>query len=120
MLLARRIDNSALVLAGRALPGGMSSQQGEDEGRAGHDAEFAECHAEVSPRHRRVFSPPLARTRTKDMPAVHFLPLKKKKKNPQPGDSSALARATYALGGFCSPGDVSRCVASGRMPLRLN
>lgn len=27
----------------------MSSQQGEDEGRAGHDAEFAECHAEASP-----------------------------------------------------------------------
>lgn len=59
MLLALQIDNSALVLAGRALPGRMSSQQGEDEGRAGHDAEFAECHAEVSLcRPRRVFSSP--------------------------------------------------------------
>lgn len=77
MLLALQIDNGALVLAGCALPGGMSSQQGEDEGRAGHDAEFAECHAEVSRRHRRVFSLPLAHARTKDMPAVHFLPPKK-------------------------------------------
>lgn len=59
MRSALEIDNSALVLAGRALPGRMSSQQGEDEGRAGHDAEFAECHAEVSLRRRRVFSPPL-------------------------------------------------------------
>lgn len=38
----------ALLFAGRALLGRMSSQQGEDEGRAGHDAEFAECHAEAS------------------------------------------------------------------------
>lgn len=79
MLSALQIDNSALVLAGRALPGRMSSQQGEDEGRAGHDAEFAECHAKVSPRHRRVFS----------LPAVHFLHLKK----PQARDSSAPAQA---------------------------
>lgn len=85
MLSALRIDNVALVLAGRALPGRMSSQQGEDEGRAGHDAELAECHAEVSPRHRRVFSP--------DMPAVHISPPKKKK--PQPRNSFALARTTY-------------------------
>lgn len=85
MLLSLRIDNVALVLAGRALPGRMSSQQGEDEGRAGHDAEFAECHAEVSPRHRRAFS--------LDMPAVHFLHLKKKSK---PRNPFALARTMYA------------------------
>lgn len=75
VLSALRVDNFALVLAGRALPGRMSSQQGEDEGRAGHDAELAERHAEVSPRHRHGFSP--------DVPAVHFLYLKKQnKKNP--------------------------------------
>lgn len=85
MLSALRIDNVAIVLAGRALPGRMSSQQGEDEGRAGHDAELAECHAEVSPRHRRVFS--------RDMPAVHFLHLKKK--TPQPRNSFAPACTTY-------------------------
>lgn len=39
----------SLVLPGSALPGRMSDQQREDEGRAGHDAESAECHAEVSP-----------------------------------------------------------------------
>lgn len=32
----------------------MSSQQREDEGRAGYDAEFAECHAEVSPCQHRI------------------------------------------------------------------
>ena len=32
---------------GCAVPSGVSRQQGEDEGRAGHDAEPAECHAEV-------------------------------------------------------------------------
>lgn len=39
---------AALSLAGRTLPGRMSSQQGEAEGRVGNDAESAECHAEVS------------------------------------------------------------------------
>lgn len=73
MLLAHSIDNGALVLAGRALPGRMSSQQGEDEGRTGHDAEFAECHAEASPCHHHIS---LSHTHThtfKDMLAVHFL-----------------------------------------------
>lgn len=36
------------VPSGRALPGRMSSQQGEAEGRSGNDAESAERHAEVS------------------------------------------------------------------------
>ena len=44
---------AALVRPGGALPGGMSSEQGEDEGGAGNDAESAECHAEVSSGHRR-------------------------------------------------------------------
>lgn len=103
MLSALRIDNVALVLAGRALPGRMSSQQGEDEGRAGHDAELAECHAEVSPRHRRVFSP--------DMPAVHISPPKKKTLNP--GILLLLRGQRTAVGRFCRRGDVPRCVASG-------
>lgn len=104
MLSALRIDNVALVLAGRALPGRMSSQQGEDEGRAGHDAELAECHAEVSPRHRRVFS--------LDMPAVHFIHLKKKT-TLNPGILLLLRAQRTAVGRFCRRGDVPRCVASG-------
>lgn len=102
MLSALRIDNVALVLAGRALPGRMSSQQGEDEGRAGHDAELAECHAEVSPRHRRVFS--------LDMPAVHFIHLKKKKPSTQEFFCSCVhnvRRSADFAGGVTSP-DASR------------
>ena len=37
------------VVPGGALPGRVQSQQGEDERGAGHDAESAERHAEVSP-----------------------------------------------------------------------
>lgn len=36
------------VSSGRALPGRMSSQQREAEGRSGNDAESAERYAEVS------------------------------------------------------------------------
>lgn len=36
------------VIPGGALPGRMPSQQGEDDGRAGDDAELAKHHAEVS------------------------------------------------------------------------
>lgn len=108
MLLALHIDNRALVLAGRALPGRMSSQQGEDEGRAGHDAEFAERHAEVSPCHRRVFSLPLARTRTKTCPLCTFLPLKKPSTEGFFCSCAANVRQSTDFAVWVTPPDASR------------
>lgn len=40
-------SDSCPVFLGCALPGRVPSQQGEDEGGAGHDAQPAECHPEV-------------------------------------------------------------------------